>query len=195
MFMKRTLIITLTCLAFMSSFDARAAEEVKVAPASGARSDREISIPYGFYNDSFGAAVGYVYSIVGSPQPQSAFMATAMAGTKGSAMLFLMGRDIRVFGVERLFMDPIVSTGYFVDNNAFINGNPSFSGQQAGSNGSDKNNFVTGSERLPVAAIQRQGRHVLRGGISSDSRMEPLQQLALASAIRWDSMGSAGSLC
>jgi len=145
MFMKRTLSIALTCLVFMSSFDARAAEEVKVAPASGARSDREISIPYGFYNDSFGAAVGYVYSIVGSPQPQSAFMATAMAGTKGSAMLFLMGRDIRVFGVERLFMDPIVSTGYFVDNNAFINGNPSFSGQQAGSNGSDKNNFVTGS--------------------------------------------------
>jgi hypothetical protein len=143
--MKRFTIVVLVCLAFASSFQAYATEEVKIAPAGDARSDRQISIPYGFYNDSFGLAVGYVYSIVGSPQPQSAFMATAMVGTKGSAMLFLMGRDIRVFGVERLFMDPIVSTGYFVDNDAYINGNPAFPGQQAGNNGSDKNNFVTGS--------------------------------------------------
>jgi outer membrane protein assembly factor BamA len=143
--MKRTIFMVLAFLSLVRSFDAHATDEVKVVPASGARSDREISIPYGFYNDSFGAAVGYVYSIVGAPQPQSALMATAMAGTKGSAMLFLMGRDIRVFGVERLFMDPIVSTGYFVDNNAYINGNPAFVGQRAGSNDSDKNNYVTGS--------------------------------------------------
>jgi hypothetical protein len=50
-----------------------------------------------------------------------------------------------MFGVERLFIEPIASTGYFVDYNAYINGNPGFPGQRAGSNESDKNNYVTGS--------------------------------------------------
>jgi outer membrane protein assembly factor BamA len=67
-----------------------------------------------------------------------------MVGSKGSAMLFLMGRDLRLFGVERLFIDPVFSTGYFVDNNAYMNGNPDFSSQRAGSNDSDKNNYITG---------------------------------------------------
>jgi hypothetical protein len=137
-------MMLMTCLA-LSCWGRAYADEIKIVPAGEARSDREISLPYGFYNDSFGAAVAYVYSVVGYPQPQSMFLATAMAGSKGSAMFFLMGRDIRVFGVERLFMDPVVSTGYFVDNNAYINGNPAFPGQQAGNNGSDKNNFITGN--------------------------------------------------
>jgi hypothetical protein len=124
---------------------AGAAEEIKITPVSDALSDRKISLFFPFYSDSFGAAVGYVYSIVGSPQSHSALMATAMVGTKGSAMAFLMGRDIRVFGVERLFMDPIVSSGYFVDNNAFINGNPAYPNERAGSNESEKNNYVIGS--------------------------------------------------
>ena len=141
---KRIALIVLACLAFASPIRG-SAEEVQMVPVSKERADRTISLPYGFYNDAFGVAAAYVYAVVGSPQPQSAFVATAMVGSKGSAMAFLMGRDIRVFGVERLFMDPIVSTGYFSDNDAFINGNPNFSGERAGSNGSDRNNYVTGS--------------------------------------------------
>jgi hypothetical protein len=143
--MKPILFAVLTFLAYAVPSLTYAAEEVKSTPPSGAGSDNVISIPYGFYDDIFGAAVAWVYSIEGSPEPQSGFLATAMAGSKGSAMLFLMGHDIRVFGVERLFIDPIVSTGYFVDYNAYIDGNPGFPGQQAGSNESDKNNYVTGS--------------------------------------------------
>jgi len=29
---------------------------------------KTLSIPYGFYNENFGAAVGYVYDLVGYPQ-------------------------------------------------------------------------------------------------------------------------------
>ncbi len=144
--MKRSTVALLACLVVMAPLSAFAGDnEVKVVPPSDARSDREINVPYGFYNDSFGLAVAYVYSIVGSPQPQAAWMATAMAGTKGSVMGFLMGRDIRVFGVERLFMDPIVSAGYFVDNNAYLRGNPKYFYERAGSNESNKNDYVTGS--------------------------------------------------
>lgn len=143
--MKRILFTVLTFLTYTVPLLTYAAEEVKSTPPSGARSENIISVPYGFYNSSFGAAVAYVYSIVGSPEPQSAFTATAMVGSTGTAMLFLIGHDFRVFGVERLFIDPIVSTGYFVDYNAYISGNPGFPGQRAGSNESNKNNYVTGS--------------------------------------------------
>jgi hypothetical protein len=142
---ERILFMVLVFLAYVAPLLTYADEEVKSSPPSGARSENVISIPYGFYDDLFGAAVAWVYSIEGSPEPQSGFLATAMAGSKGSAMLFLMGHDIRAFGIERLFIDPIVSTGYFVNYNAYIDGNPGFPGQRAGSNEADKNNYVTGS--------------------------------------------------
>lgn len=141
--MKRILFTVLAILAYAVPLLAYAAEE-KVTPPSDAQSENVISVPYGFYNSSYGAALAWAYSIVGYPEPQSRFTATAIAGSTGSAMLFLIGNDIRMFGVERLFIDPILSTGYFVDYNAYINGNPRFPGQQAGSNESDKDNYVTG---------------------------------------------------
>lgn len=121
------------------------AEEIKIIPIGDSREEKELKLPYAFSSEIFGASVGYVYSVIGYPQPQSMVLATAMAGSKGSGMLFLMGRDIRIFGAERLFMDPILSTGYFVDNNAYINGNPDFTNERAGSNDSDKDNYITGS--------------------------------------------------
>ncbi|SCY34623.1 Surface antigen [Desulfoluna spongiiphila] len=103
-----------------------------------------ISIPYGFYNDSFGVAVGYVHSVTGYPQKQAGLLGTAMVGSQGSAMAILYGQDILLPNTERFLFDPIASVGYFSDNESYIDGNPSFTGERAGSNGSDKDNFVTG---------------------------------------------------
>jgi len=104
-----------------------------------------LSLPYAFYNESFGFAVGYVYGVVGRPQQQATLLATAIAGSKGSAMGFLVGRDLQMPRVDRLFMDPIVSVGYFKDSEAFIDGNPDFPDQRAGSNDSDADNYVKGN--------------------------------------------------
>ena len=116
---------------------------VRVSP-DGEFSEQTLSLPYAFYNESFGFAVGYVYGVVGRPQKQSTLLATVMAGSKGSAMGFLVGRDLQMPRVERLFLDPVVSVGYFKDNDAYINGNPDFPDERAGSNDSDKDNFVEG---------------------------------------------------
>ncbi len=107
--------------------------------------DRIISVPYGFYNESFGLAAAYVYAVNGYPQPFAGLLGTAMVGTAGSAMGFLMGQNIRLFGIERLFFDPIVSVGYFSDVDAYVDGNPDFPDERAGSNESDPDNFITGS--------------------------------------------------
>lgn len=103
-----------------------------------------LSLPYAFYNENFGMALGYVYGIVGRPQKQSTLLATGIVGSKGSAMGFLMGSDLQMPLFERLFVDPIASVGYFEENEAYIPGNPDFPFERAGSNDSHEDNFVTG---------------------------------------------------
>ena len=107
--------------------------------------DRIISLPYGFWNESFGAAAGYVYAINGYPQPQAGLLGTVMAGTTGSAMGLLMGQNLRPFRSERVFFDFILSVGYFNDVDVYVDGNPAFPNQRAGSNDSDRDDFITGS--------------------------------------------------
>jgi hypothetical protein len=107
-------------------------------------SDRVISLPYGFWNESFGAAAAYVYAINGYPQPQAALLGTVMAGTEGSIMGLVMGQNIRLFDIERLFFDPILSVGYFGDIEAYVDGNPDFPDERAGSNDSHADDFITG---------------------------------------------------
>ncbi len=112
------------------------------------RADSTINLPYAFWNETFGFAAGYVYAVNGSPQPQAGLVASVMAGTEGSVMGFLMGQNIRpVRSLERLFVDPILSLGYFDNADIFIDGNPDFPDERAGSNDSDPDNFITGRGR------------------------------------------------
>jgi hypothetical protein len=77
-----------------------------------------LSLPYAFYSDLFGAAGGYVYDVAGFPQQQSTILVTAMLGSAGSGMVFVMGRDILVPGFDRLFVDPTFSVADFSGNYA-----------------------------------------------------------------------------
>jgi hypothetical protein len=112
------------------------------------RDDSRINLPYAFWNETFGASLGYVYAVNGFPQPQAGVVASVMAGTEGSVMGFFMGQNIRPLrSLERLFVDPILSVGYFDNADVFIDGNPDFPDERAGSNDSDPDNFVTGRGR------------------------------------------------
>jgi hypothetical protein len=132
-------VLLIVLLTGVSSFG----QGVHVGP-DGKFSKQTLSLPYAFYNDSFGFSLGYVKGIVGYPQKQSTLLATAMVGTTGSAMGFLVGRDIQMPRVERLFLDPIIQVGHFMDAETYVNGKPRFADERAGSNDSDKDNFVKG---------------------------------------------------
>jgi hypothetical protein len=67
-----------------------------------------------------------------------------MAGTRGSAMLLVAGQDLRTPRLDRLFIDPFASVGYFGEIESYINGNPDFPNQDAGRNSSSEHNFVKG---------------------------------------------------
>jgi outer membrane protein assembly factor BamA len=103
-----------------------------------------INLPYAFSSSIFGVSIGYIYGVSGYPQKQSVVFGTAMAGTSGSGMVLLMAKDIRVFGLNRLYVDPVVSVGYFGEFDTYIDGNPKFPDQRAGSNSSDVDNNIQG---------------------------------------------------
>ena len=124
---------------------ARAQDELQITPLEVSGEPQRIALPYAFFNDSFGAAAAYVYSITGFPQRQASLLGTAMAGSNGSGMLFLMARDVQLPWAERVFTDTVLSYGHFEDNIAYIDGNPAFAGERAGSHDSDADNYVEGS--------------------------------------------------
>lgn len=108
-------------------------------------SPQVLMLPFPFYNENFGAAGGLVYGLSGFPEPQSRVVATVFGGSRGSAMMFLAGQDLRTPWAERVFIDPIFSVGYFQDVEAFVDGNPGFPDQRAGSNSSSKHNYIDGN--------------------------------------------------
>ena len=105
---------------------------------------KTLSVPYGFYNENFGVAVGYAYARIRYPEKQSALISTVMAGSKGSVLGFFMGKDLRLPFSERLFIDPIAQVGYFTDANSYTDGNPQFANERAGTNDSNEDNYVEG---------------------------------------------------
>jgi hypothetical protein len=139
--MKKWLSLLLIIIV-LSAGQAVFAQGVAVGP-DGKFSPQTLILPYALYNENFGPAAGFVYGKVGSLQKQATLLTTAIVGTKGG-MGFLVGKDIQMPLIERLFLDPIVSVGYFSDSKSFVNGNPDYPNERAGSNGSDEDNYVEG---------------------------------------------------
>ncbi|WP_171060838.1 hypothetical protein [Poseidonocella sp. HB161398] len=104
-----------------------------------------LSLPFGFYNETFGLTAGWVLGRVGYPQPTARVLGTVMAGSEGSQLAFAMAQDLRIPGIDRLFIDPVLSLGHYGDADTYIDGNPDFAGQRAGTNDSDQDNFLSGN--------------------------------------------------
>jgi len=122
--MNRQLFLTFVLVAVIFSFPHNVfGQSIMVGP-DGKFEKSVLNLPFAFYNENFGFAGAYVYAVTGYPQKQAALISTAMAGTNGSAMAFLMGRDLQMPLFDRLFLDAIVQAGYFQDVDIYVNGNP-----------------------------------------------------------------------
>jgi hypothetical protein len=143
--MKHIKILGLLCLLLAASVVPSASGATIMVGTNGVFAPASFLLPYAFYNQYFGAALGAAYGASGKPQKQMSYVASAMAGTEGSAAIYFLGKDIQVPGCDRLFLDPWLSAGYFNNQNVYIDGNPKFPNQRAGSNGSSDQNYVTGS--------------------------------------------------
>ena len=147
-------IVALASLASLALV-ARSACAEEILETSLPPADAQINLPYAFWNETFGLAAGYVFAMNGFPQPQAGMVGSIMAGTEGSVMGFAMGQNIRPLrSLPRLFVDPIFSIGYFDNADVFIDGNPDFPDERAGSNDSDPDNFITGRGRDTFARVR-----------------------------------------
>ena len=104
---------------------------------------RTLFIPYGFYNESTGVAAASVVVTSGYLQPQMTSLVNVFVGTNDSNNLFLSTLDTHVPGFNRLFLDTKFMVARWGETDSYQNGNPSFVGEQAGSNDSNKDNFIT----------------------------------------------------
>ena len=146
--LAKSICISLLILLVVTVMNAHAVG-VTVGPDGKEKAGR-LQLPFAFYNESFGAAVGYVYGQGGWPQKQSTVLSTTIAGSTGSAMSFFIGKDLQIPFWKRWFVDPVFSVGYFNDNESFGSGDPKYDDdnsvkdKRAGTNDSDEENFVEG---------------------------------------------------
>jgi hypothetical protein len=110
--------------------------------------------PYPFYNGNVEYAAGVAFAAAGFLQPQFGLVANAFVSSNGTRAGFLLARDYRI-GNSRFFADFSVLGGNFGQVRSFSDGNPDFPEGNAGSNDSDKDNYIEaeGTDlfvRLPV---------------------------------------------
>lgn len=138
------------CALSCATFFATCAQAEEYVGGDAAR----LSLPFGFYNETFGLTAGWAVGRVGFPQPGARLFGTVMVGAEGSVLGFAMAQNLRFSGLDRLFIDPMASIGLFDNADTFIDGNPAFAGERAGTNDSDENNFVNGDVSDDFARVR-----------------------------------------
>ena len=100
-------------------------------------------LPFAFYSPRYHFGGGIVLYGSGLIQPQSGTFAYALGSANGTYGLSFGEDDLQLRPIDRLFVDAQV--GYLQDQSytAYINGNPAFRGQAAGTNDSSEKNFFT----------------------------------------------------
>jgi hypothetical protein len=104
-----------------------------------------VILPYPFYNESIGFGAGVAILEGGHLQSQNSTVITALASVDGSWLVFLKNNNFQMPLVKRLFFEPVVFLNSFDEVDTYLDGNPSFPGEIAGSNDSDEDNFITSS--------------------------------------------------
>ena len=120
------------------------AQTILVTPEKGFEK-QVLTVPYAFYNEAYGTSVGFLYGVAGAPQDQAAVVISAVVGDTGSYSLFFLERNIQVPFMKRLFIDTDLVLSKYSDLRVYTDGNPDFTHERAGSNESDKENYIEGN--------------------------------------------------
>jgi hypothetical protein len=102
------------------------------------------TVPFAFYSDSLGPAVGFSIGNRGFFQPQASAFATVVGSAEGTVYGFLAVRDLAVPSLDRLFINGQLNIGRFSQIDIYREGNPDFPDRRAGSHESDPDDFITG---------------------------------------------------
>ena len=121
-------------------------------------------LPYIFATESLGTAIGVGGFSAGNLQPQSSFFAAGFVSSNDSGLLSAALSNVR-FGDSRSFLDTFVLASHFTDQRFYGDYDQDPDEPRAGSNDSDKDDFITGTSdertlemtykyRLPIGGIK-----------------------------------------
>jgi hypothetical protein len=139
--MKNIFIIFFFVLVSFLSMSQAHAQNITVQEGQEFKS-QTLSLPYAFYNENFGFAGGWVYGVSGWPQKQMTMLISAVLGTNDTFVFYFLEKDMQLLPFERLFLDSFGMVGTFGTIESYTDGNSAFPFERAGSNKSDKDNFI-----------------------------------------------------
>ena len=109
------------------------------------RQTREVdyaAVPYAFTSEDWGTAVGASGVMTGLFQPQLSMFASVAASNNGSWLGFVGLNNLMIPRLGQWLFDLQLLDSYYNETNYFIDGNPDFEHEQAGSNHSSGDNFI-----------------------------------------------------
>ena len=103
---------------------------------------RLLAIPFPFYNATIGPGIGLGVIGQGYVQPQAGFVLAGLVGA-GNHSFFLKALNYQLPWFKRLILEPDFYVAKYVDIDSYVGtDNPGFPGERAGSNDSDKDNYI-----------------------------------------------------
>ena len=113
-----------------------------------------LALPYIFSSESteFGGGVGI--ATLGYGQETLAITATAFGSVNGSAGAIFVNRNLRLGSQSRFFVDSNFLFGYYGRIKSYVDGNPNFPDERAGSNESSQLNFIEHPGHDHIAEIR-----------------------------------------
>jgi len=107
------------------------------------RTKRLLTIPFPFYNASIGPGIGLGVIAQGYVQPQAGFVMAALVG-QGNYSVYLKALNYQFPWFKRVILEPDFYVAKYEDIDTYSGtDNPGFPGERAGSNNSDKNNYIS----------------------------------------------------
>ncbi len=103
---------------------------------------QHLVLPFAFYNETFDFAYGIAWGANGFIQDQMRTFTEIMGSSNASFNFSTVVSDYKLPFSERLFLSPVISIGKYGKIKAYTNGNPRFPYERAGSNNSDKDNYI-----------------------------------------------------
>lgn len=134
-------LILVAVLAFSSSILGQSILKTERDTEASPR-PRALVLPYAFYTDSTDFAVGLGGGMSGYYQPQLFIGGAAFVSTNGSFGAYGIGHDLQLSADQRWFLDGLGGVTRYDHSSEYVDGNPDFANETAGSNDSSEDNFV-----------------------------------------------------
>ena len=103
-----------------------------------------LALPYAFHTEYMETGGGVGVATNGYFQESASFVLTAFASANGTVGGLFADRNVRLGAESRWFLDANLSYGKYGRMRAFVDGNPDYPNERAGSNESSHLNFVEG---------------------------------------------------